>query len=80
MGTTAGDADDAPYDDDVKRPLSDVTHKNEYLERNNNAHFEMNDNSPANSKQAAKKQASPFSHHFRFHDLQDTGDPQGHQD
>lgn len=50
-GTTAGDADDAPYDDD-QRPLSDVTHtiKNENRSKDFGAHFEMTDNSPAASK------------------------------
>lgn len=56
-GTTAGDAGDAPYDDDVKRPLNDVTHniKNDNNQKKFGAQWEINDNSPAGSKHAAPK-------------------------
>jgi hypothetical protein len=55
-GTTAGDKDDAPYDDDQK-PLSDVTHNIENKNRSKDfgAHWEMNDNSPAAAKNGAAK-------------------------
>lgn len=51
-GTTAGDKDDAPYDDDVKQPLSDVTMaiKNENRNKDFGAHFAMTDDSPAGAK------------------------------
>jgi hypothetical protein len=56
-GTTADDADDMPYDDDVKRPLSDVSKalKNEHHNKDFAAHWEMNDNSPAGSKMGPPK-------------------------
>jgi hypothetical protein len=57
MGTTAGDKDDSPYDDDVKRPLSDVTRaiKNEHHNKDFAAHFDMTDASPAAAKNAPPK-------------------------
>jgi hypothetical protein len=57
MGTTAGDADDGAYDDDVKRPLSDVTKaiKSEHHNKDFAAHWEINDNSPAASKNGPPK-------------------------
>jgi hypothetical protein len=55
-GTTAGDAGDAPYDDD-KRPLNDITHDTKNKEFG--AQWEINDNSPANTKTGPpKKQES----------------------
>jgi hypothetical protein len=50
-GTTAGDADDAPYDDD-KRPLKDVTSTIRNGNRNQDfgSHWDMTDASPAATK------------------------------
>ncbi|KAL5121379.1 hypothetical protein ACEQ8H_000847 [Pleosporales sp. CAS-2024a] len=58
-GTTAGDADDAPYDDD-QHPLSDVTHniKKENRSKDFGAHWDMTDDSPAASKTAPPKKPS----------------------
>lgn len=57
-GTTADDADDAPYDDDVhgKGPLTDVTTAMRNGNRNKDfgSHWDMREDSPA----AAKKNAS----------------------
>lgn len=62
-GTTAGDADDAPYDDD-QQPLNDVTHhiKNENRSKDFGAHWEMNDESPAASKTAPPKKPAVDNH------------------
>jgi hypothetical protein len=57
-GTTAGDADDTPYDDDVhgKGPLNDVTAAMRNGNRNKDfgSHWDLRDESPA----AAKKNAN----------------------
>ncbi|KAH7077007.1 hypothetical protein BKA63DRAFT_511211 [Paraphoma chrysanthemicola] len=64
MGTTAGDADDAPYDDDIKRPLSDVTQaiKNENRNKDFGAHWDMTDESPAAAKNSAPKKQVDDNH------------------
>jgi hypothetical protein len=64
MGTTAGDKDDSPYDDDVKRPLSDATQaiKNEHHNKDFAAHFDINDASPAASKNAPPKNPNVDNH------------------
>jgi hypothetical protein len=64
MGTTAGDADATPYDDDIKRPLSDVTRaiKNENRNKDFAAHWEINDNSPAGSKNGPPKKPTVDNH------------------
>jgi hypothetical protein len=64
MGTTAGDTDDSPYDDDVKRPLSDMTKaiKNEHHNKDFAAHFEINDASPAAAKSGPPKKSNLDDH------------------
>jgi hypothetical protein len=57
MGTTAGDADATPYDDDIKRPMSDVSKaiRSQHHNKDFAAHFDINDNSPAGSKTAQRE-------------------------
>lgn len=78
-GTTAGDAGDAPYDDD-KKVLSDVTQNkisNENRQKDFGAQWEINDNSPANSKHAAPKKDTHKATKTNWGLYQDSPDARG---
>jgi hypothetical protein len=65
MGTTAGNADATPYDDDVKRPMSDATRaiKKQHHNKDFAAHFDINDASPAGSKNGTAREQPIVDNH-----------------